>query len=57
MHKEIVITCLPNNNMHWVCIQYIFKKFLDGYFYYLRTFQCMGMSVKIIDFSHRWIRF
>ena len=21
MHKTIVSTCSPNNNMHWVCIQ------------------------------------
>ena len=25
MHKKIVSTCSPNNNMHWVCIQYIVK--------------------------------
>ena len=32
MHKKIVSTCSPNNNMYWVCIQYIVKKFPDGLF-------------------------
>ena len=32
MHKKIVSTCSPNNNMHWLCIQYIVKKIPDGYF-------------------------
>ena len=30
MHKKIVSTCSPNNDMYWVCIQYIIKKFPDG---------------------------
>ena len=29
MHKKIVSTCSPNNNMYWVCMQYIVKKFPD----------------------------
>ena len=33
MHKKNVSTSSPNNIMHWVCIQYIVKKFPDGYFY------------------------
>ena len=33
MHKEIVSTYSPYNNMHWFCIQYIVKKFPDGYIY------------------------
>ena len=32
MHKKIVSTCSPNNNMYWVYIQYIVKKFPDGLF-------------------------
>ena len=32
MHKKIVSTCSPNNNMYSVCIQYIVKKFPDGLF-------------------------
>ena len=32
MHKKIVSTCSPNNNMYWVCIQYIVKKFTGGLF-------------------------
>ena len=32
MHKKTVSTCSPNNNMYWVCIQYIVKKFPDGLF-------------------------
>ena len=32
MHKKIVSTCSPNNNMYLVCIQYIVKKFPDGLF-------------------------
>ena len=32
MHKKIVSTCSPNNNMYWVCIQCIVKKFPDGLF-------------------------
>ena len=32
MHKQIVSTCSPNNNMYWVCIQYIVKIFPDGLF-------------------------
>ena len=32
MHKKVVSTCSPNNNMYWVCIQYIVKKFPDGLF-------------------------
>ena len=32
MHKKIVSTCSPNNNMYWVCIQYIVKKFPDRLF-------------------------
>ena len=32
MHKKIVSTCSPNNNMYWVCIQYIVKKYPDGLF-------------------------
>ena len=32
MHKKIVIACSPNNNMYWVCIQYIVKNFPDGLF-------------------------
>ena len=32
MHKKIVSTCSPDNNMYWVCIQYIVKKFPDGLF-------------------------
>ena len=30
MQKKIVSTCSPNNNMYWVCIQCIVKKFPDG---------------------------
>ena len=34
MHKKIVSTCSPNNIMHFeFVIQYIVKKFPDGYFY------------------------
>ena len=33
MQKKIISTCSPNNNMHWVCIQYIVKKFPEGYLY------------------------
>ena len=32
MDKKIVSTCSPNNNMYWVCIQYIVKKFPAGLF-------------------------
>ena len=32
MHKKIVSTCSPNNNMYWVFIQYIAKKFPGGLF-------------------------
>ena len=32
MHKKIVSTCSPNNNMYWVCIKYIVKKLPDGLF-------------------------
>ena len=32
MHKKIVSTCSPNNNMYWVFIQYIVKKFPDELF-------------------------
>ena len=32
MHKKIVSTRSPNNNMYWVCIQYIVKKFPEGLF-------------------------
>ena len=30
MHKKIVSTCSANNNVYWVCIQYIVTKFPDG---------------------------
>ena len=30
MHKKIVSTCSPNNNIYWVGIQYVVKKFPDG---------------------------
>ena len=38
MHKKIVSTCSPNNDRHWVCIQYIVKKFPGGYFFLLTAY-------------------
>ena len=32
MLKKIMCTCSPNNNMHWICIQYNVKKFPEGLF-------------------------
>ena len=32
MHKKIVSTCSTNNNVYWVCSQYIVKKFPDWLF-------------------------
>ena len=53
MHKRIVRTCSPNNNMYWVCIQYIVKKFPAGLFLVTpyvprinRVVKTMGMVIR-----------
>ena len=46
MHKKIVSTCSPNNNMYSVCIQYIVKKFPDGFIF--------SNSVRSNSWKFRW---
>ena len=41
--KIIISTCSSNNDLYWVCIQYIFKKFPKVIFtYYERSNACSG---------------
>ena len=52
MHKKIVSTCLPNNNMYWVWIQYIVKKFPDGLCLVIPYVQRIVLKTEFSWFHH-----